>query len=224
LCSIACGYIKQREIARDLRKSYSDISHCLSRLIDLGLVSKNGVFYTISDTMLSFWLKHVYVRRQQMLVNYIVDKTRVYRDDIHAYVSDFLQESKKSILERVYELFHLFSNDLVEIGDRKLLLPQCDKVEIKTFDDITPYVVASSKKAQWICQIFHTTLGDLQISEFVKNLKSLEQKVARKIVIPVCGMEENTKLLAKELRILTWDLETVNILLRLYDRKGIVVL
>ncbi len=223
LCSIACGSIKQRAIARDLRRSYSDVSHCLSLLIDLGLVSKNGVFYMVSDSMLSFWLEHVHVKRQQMLVNYIVDKTRVYREDIHAYVSDFLQESKKSVLERAYELFHLFANDIVEIEDKKLLLPQCDKVEIKTFDDITPYIVASSKKAQWICQIFEHTLGDLQISEFVKNLTSLEHKVARKIVVPVYGVEENTRLLAKELRILTWDLETMNMLLRLYNRKGIVV-
>lgn len=224
LSSIANGHKKIRDIAKDTRKGCGEVSRALSWLIGVGLLTKSGVFYVISDRMLEFWLSHVYVKRQRMLVNYIVNRVKAYKDDIRGHIADFMREARKSPAERVFELFHLFSNELVDIDDRQFLLPQCSKVEIKSFDDVTPYLIGTSREKRWVCQIFETPLQETRIAEFIRNINSIDGKVARRIIVPLAGIEENAKLLAKELKISIWSPDTMNLLFRLYDRRGLVIL
>ena len=224
LASAASGHRRQREMAKDLRMSSSDVSKSLNRLMDLGLVARSGVFWEISDRMLEFWLSHVHLSRQRMLVNYIVDRARTNRDDIREYMNGFLLESGKTVLERVFELFNLFSGEIVDIDDKRFSLPQFDKVEIKAFDDITPCICASLGGKAWLCRIFDRPIGESDIAEFLRNARSLDSKVERKILIALGDIEDNARLLAKELRMSIWNLDTANLLLRLYGRRGLVLL
>ncbi len=222
--SIASGHRRQRDIAKDLKRCYGDVSKSLAALTDMGLVDKNGAFWSISDRMLEFWLVHVALRQKRMLINCVVDRPRQTLEDIQNYINDFLKESQKSALERINELFNLFSGEFVELDDKKLALPQSDRVEIKAFDDITPYLAVSSRGKTWICQMFERPIRESDIAEFIRNIKRLDHKVERKILISLRETEENAKLLAKELKIAIWDLDTINILLGLYNKKGLVIL
>jgi hypothetical protein len=107
--------------------------------------------------------------------------------------------------------------------DKSILLPQCDNIEIKTFDDVTPYVAASFKENMWVLRVFERPVAESDIAEFVKNIRSLDRKVRKKVLVALSGMEENAKLLAKELKMSIWDLETLNMLFGLYGKKGIVI-
>ncbi len=222
LCSISSGHKKKKDIVKDLKRGYGDISKAIAKLTDLGLVSKMGVFYMVSDKMLEFWLFHVYMKRQGMLVNYIVDKARSYKEDIHSYVTDFISASTRSVFDRVMELFNLFSNELIDMDGKQFMLPQCEKVEARTFDDVTPYISASVKSRIWVCHTCVSPIEESGIAEFIRNIRSLDYAVAKKILIPLNGIEENARLLAKELKIVIWDPETVNTLFRLYGIMGLV--
>ena len=222
--SIACGHRKQRELAKDLKRSHSDVSRSLAVLSDIGLISKNGVFWSIPDRMLEFWLAHVSARRRRTLVNYIVDRARANEEDVHSYISDFLKEAGRGPLERIHELFNLFCGEVVEIDDRKLALPQANNIQVRTFNDVMPYLAVSSGGKSWLCQIFERPISESDIAEFIKNIKSLDYKVERKVLIALRETEANAKLLAKELKISIWDLETLNLLMALYNKKGIIIL
>ncbi len=224
LTAIANGSNKLRDISRSIKKNYSDISKLLGKLSELGLISKKGVFYKIDDSVLEFWLKHVYFKKQSTLINQSPDKFRFFKEDISSYVSCFLQDAQKSIATRIQELFDLFSNESIQHEDKPLLLSHFTKVELRTFDDIRPYIYASVKDKCWICQIYENRVEENDIAECLKNTKSLKQKIARSVIVPLSGIDENAKLLAKELKMSIWGLRFINTLMVLYGKNRAVIL
>ena len=59
---------------------------------------------------------------------------------------------------------------------------------------------------------------------FRSNIKTLDSKISNKIIVPLKGIEENAKLLAKELKLSIWENATLNMLLKLYARKRMAIL
>ncbi len=223
LVAIAGGCNKHADIARLIRTTQRDVIASLSRLCEQGLVSKNGVFYAIDDVMLEFWLKYVYQRKKDLLVDGAFDKTALFREEIKAYMASFAQEYGMSITARVARLFNLFSNELVQLESKSARLPHFTKVEAKSFADATHYVAASFRGNFWITQVFERDVNENDIVSFIRNVKGLNCTISNKLLISLKGMDENTKLLAKELKISIWDSRTLNNLLNLYRMKRIIM-
>jgi len=224
LISIANGRNKQPDIARALKTKQGEVSKGLLRLSELGLVSKNGVFYEIDDVMLTFWLKHVYQRRRQLLVDGAFDKMKLFAREIGDYISAFEDECAKTASARLAELFDAFSNELVSIESKNIRLPHFTKVEIKNASDAKPFVAASFRGNFWIAQAFEYYVNENDVINYIKNTKGLVEKISNKIIAPLSGIDENAKLLAKELKISIWDISTVNRLSSFYGKKKMVVI
>ncbi|MDP3804896.1 MAG: ATP-binding protein [Candidatus Omnitrophota bacterium] len=224
LVSIANGRNKRPDIARGLKAKQAEVSKGLLGLSELGLVSKNGVFYKIEDAMLTFWLKHVYQRRRQLLVDGTFDKTELFGREIMSYISAFEEDCEKSSSARLAELFNAFSNELVSIESKNIRLPHFTKVEIKSAADSREIIAASFRGNFWIAQAFECYLKENDVISYIKNTKVIVEKISNKIIVPLRGIDENAKLLAKELKISIWDVSTVNGLLGYYNKKNMVVL
>ena len=224
LCAIASGQNKKSEISRALKARHVDIMKGLARLIDLGLISKNGVFYMIDDMMLEFWLKHVYQRRKGLLIDGTFNKMALFAGDVKTYLSDFTEELNKPVTARAAELFNLFSNELVQMESRHLKLPHFTKVEVKKGQNSEAFIAASFRGNSWIVQVYETAVTENDIINYVKTVKALENKISNKIIVPLKGIDENAKLLAKELKISIWELPGLNRLMKLYGKKGVIVL
>ncbi|MFH1996245.1 MAG: AAA family ATPase [Candidatus Omnitrophota bacterium] len=223
LVSLAKGCNKLKEITRDLKKNSSDVSRILEELIEIGIISKRGAFYIIDDSVLRFWLYHVYHAKQTMLINYVLERASAYRSDLKAYISDYSQDANKGIFSKVVELFDLFANDYVQHGDKTILLPQFTRVGVGTYDDITPHIVATAKNKCWVCRIYTSIINEDDIADCLRNMKSSPQKIAKYVAVPLAGIDENAKLLAKELKIALWDLEFINMLLHVYGKNGVIL-
>ncbi len=221
---IAQGNNTQSGIARFTRTKHGEVSKSLARLVELGLLSKNGIFYAIEDAMLAFWLKAVYQRRKELLVDGTFDRMELFRKDIGVIISDFIREGEKSASQRISELFNLFDNELVSIESRNMRLPHFTKVELKTVDGLNSLVGASFRGNFWIAQVYTRPVNENDIIGYLKNVKLSGCKVTHKIVVAMSGMDENAKLLAKELKISIWDGHTVNELFTFYGMKRMVVL
>jgi len=115
----------------------------LIRLSELGLVSKNGVFYEIDDAMLTFWLKDVYQRRRQLLVDGTFDKMKLFSQEITSYISAFEEVCEMTSSARLAELLNAFSNELVSIESKNIRLPHFTKVEIRNTTDSRQLIAAS---------------------------------------------------------------------------------
>lgn len=224
LIAIAEGINRHPDIARHLHVKQADVAAVLLRFSEQGLITKNGVFYTIDDAMFAFWLKHVYQRKKNLLIDGIFDKEMLFRKEMTAYISDFEHEFNLPPTDRIAELFNLFSNELVQIDGKSSKLPHFTKVETREFPDHNRYIAASFRGNYWIVQPFDRDVDENDIVAFIKNFKSINCKISNKIIIPIRGIEENAKLLAKELKITIWDSRTANMLLTLYGKKRIIAL
>ena len=223
LTAIAGGQNRQQEIARTIKGRQGEVSKALLRLVELGLVSKNGVFYRIDDMLLEFWLKSVYQRRKALLVDGTLDKMDLFRQDIGLYMEGFEKEFNMSVASRIAELFGLFSDELIQLDAKQIRLPHFTKVEVRLCADSKPYIAASFRGNFWIVQPYEYSISENEIIDYIRNIKSLSCKISNRIIIPLKGMDENSKLLAKELKISIWDGQAVNTFLKLYGKKRIVI-
>ena len=97
-------------------------------------------------------------------------------------------------------------------------------MEIRFFADSKPYIWASFRGKCWIFQPYVYDIGENDIIEYIRNLKGLNAKIANKVIIPIKTIDENAKLLAKELKIAIWDISVMNMLLTLYGKSRIIIL
>ena len=218
IAAISGGRNKQADISRALKMKQADAAKILLRLTELGIVSKNGVFYKVDDRMLAFWVKNVYQRRKKILIDGTLDRTELYLNDIRSIISSFLSAAARTPEERVTDLFNQFANDMVRIDSKNLRLPHFTKVETKYFGDSSAAVIASFRGSRWIAKICENPANENDIISYIRNVKSIEAKMAFKIILALKGMDENSKLLAKELKIAVWDAGVINMLLDIYGR------
>lgn len=224
LISIAAGNNRQPDIAKALRTKPGEVSKALGCLMEKALISKNGTFYKIDDVMLEFWLKNVYQRRKDILVDGTFNRLGLFRDDLRAYIASFEKDFAPSVSARLAELFGMFANELVQLEPKQMRLPRFTKVEVRTFEPLREYIAASFRGNFWIVQAYDETANESDIIAFIRDVKALDCKISNKVIIPLKGIDENARLLAKELRISIWDGPTVNALLTLYRKKRIIVL
>ena len=224
LTAIAHGNNTQSIIARGLKAKQGDVSKSLARLLELGILTKNGVFYEIEDVMLSFWLKSVYQRRKELLVDGTFDRMGLFRKDITAYIASYDRECSKSASQRISELFNLFANELISIDSKHMRLPHFTKVDIRAQQDSSSMIAASFRGNYWIAQVYERPVNENDIINYIKNVKASGCKVSNKVLIAMAGIDENAKLLAKELKISIWDGSVANSLLGSYGMKRMVVL
>ncbi|MCX5680213.1 MAG: hypothetical protein NTZ95_06140 [Candidatus Omnitrophica bacterium] len=222
LIAISNGKNKQADVARAIKKKRVDTSKILVRLTEQGIISGSGVFYRIDDRLFAFWLKNVYDRRRKILIDGAFDRAELFANDIRSEITSFAAESSKSPTERVSELFNTFSNELVGIDSKQLRMPHFTRVDIKHFADSSDFVSASFRGSHWIAKVYEKPVSENDIIAYVKNVKSLDVKVSLRIIIALEGIDDNSRLLAKELRIAVWDAAAINLLLGLYDKKRLI--
>ncbi|MCX5667051.1 MAG: hypothetical protein NTY34_01910, partial [Candidatus Omnitrophica bacterium] len=222
LVSIASGRNKLSDISKNIRSKQADVSKDLLELSQLGFIQKSGVFYKIDDPVLAFWLKSVYQRRREILVDGIFNRNDIFVSEMKEYVSDFLAESQKDATAKIAQLFNAFSNELVQIGARHIKLPHFTKVEVKESSGQKQFIAATFRGSSWLVQAYEEPVRENDIIDYIRNIKSSGYKIANKIIIPLRGMDENSKLLAKELKLSIWDLATLNGLLGFYGKIRMV--
>jgi AAA+ ATPase superfamily predicted ATPase len=222
LVSIASGKNRLSDISKNIRSKQSDASKDLLELSQLGFIQKSGVFYKIDDPILAFWLKMVYQRRREALVDGIFNRNDIFLSEMKEYISSFLAESQNDATARIAQLFNAFSNELVQIDARHIKLPHFTKVEVREPLPQKKFIAATFRGSSWLVQAYEEPVRENDIVDYVKNIKSSDYKIANKIIIPLRGMDENAKLLAKELKISIWDLATINGLLGFYGKVRMV--
>lgn len=222
LVAIASGKNRHPEIARALKMKQGEVIKGAGSLVESGLISKNGAFYKIEDAMLGFWLRHVYQRRKDMLVDGLPDKNALFVKEARRHIDEFMAELAKNAAVRIAELFNKFSNELVQIESKHIRLPHFTKVEIKSLSDSPVFVCASFRGNSWIIQPYDHCVTENDIINYIRNVKTLGPKQAAKIIIPLNEIEENARLLAKELKISLWNETTLNMLFEFYGMKKMV--
>jgi hypothetical protein len=131
----------------------------------------------------------------------------------------FMDESQKDPTSKIAILFGSFSNELVQIGARSIRLPHFTKVDIRRLRDSREAVFASLRGKTWVVQVYSSEVGENDIIEYMRTVKEDQAiKVVNKLIIPLRGIDEMARLLAKELKISIWEAPVVNMLLTFYGK------
>jgi len=223
LLALSGGATKIKDIASSAGGDERLYSRILDDLQKLDLAYKCGVFYKIQDRLFEFWLRNVYKRKEQSLIDNIHDKSLDFKNFIESDIENYLIEYNKGLLERLSDLFGMFNGELVEINKRLRRLPNFMKIEVLKYGGDKNYLSCESSKKYWICKVKHDRTEEADVVDFIQSPYAKNSNSTRRILIPLRGIDTNALLLAKEKRIWIWELKNLNSLLRLYKKQDLIL-
>ncbi|MFC1645617.1 hypothetical protein ACFL2Y_00340 [Candidatus Omnitrophota bacterium] len=227
LLLIAQGKNRIKDLSNLLHKKYRDINQRLSRLIEANIIYRTGSFYNIGDRVFNFWLNFVYIEKLNNLSQDYKDQVISFRNKIEQSLIEFIEISKKDIEQRLYELFALFSNDSVQMGRNKISLSRFKEIKPLNFDGrfIKRGFFCLCDEECWLIGFKDGDITEDCVSEFIRESRNIQNKdkSLRRLIIGLDKTEINARLLAKEEKINTWDIDLLNVLLDLYGKPRLII-
>ncbi|MBN1871487.1 MAG: ATP-binding protein [Candidatus Omnitrophica bacterium] len=221
LIAVAHGLNKQSDIAKWTGTSSKDISSHLKILTEKNLIYKNGNVYRFYDNVLRFWLKRVYHKRRTTLIDNISDRARSFRADVAQIIEQSAKDFSLDVPERIKALLESFNNDIVEINSKRRRLVNFDKTEIMEMSG-EKYILGHIGKRVCLFYLPRYKIDEYGVMEFMTYSLRYKPQLQRRIILPLFGMDINATLMAKEMKMWLWDLETVNELLDVYGKTKII--
>ncbi|MFH0984229.1 MAG: ATP-binding protein [Candidatus Omnitrophota bacterium] len=221
--ALSQGRHKVIPIAAFIQETVTETQKVLKRLVEDGLVAKNGVLYHIPDHLFRFWLREVFQKRHDLFL----PEERMLRkhlfDELGRVLDLCARMTEEDVGLRMEALLKEFRNDGVELCEEKMVCPQFSEVVLLKH---LPHAVLSflgrGLKGRWIFYLSLDWIGESEIERVVADAKRL-QKIQRKVLIVLGGIDQNAKLIAQEAKMQIWDLRTLNGLLDLYDFPKIIL-
>jgi len=226
LMAISNGKHKADELIEEIDVKKSQLTQKISRLIDLGVIIKNGNFYYFKDKLFKYWIKYVYQKRLKD-VELAPDKQRKqFKEEFHACVEGFNITSRKDLSSRIIELLYCFDNEAFQLNGRRYKLPQFRKVTpFKIRNDVGVYfdvIKASASDTEWFVVLKKESFGEGDVSMVVAEAKKLGKKPDRCLIISLTDLDENARLKALQERFWIWNEGEVNTLLTLFNKPYIL--
>lgn len=221
LIAIAHGLYKHKEISNWTGYSAKEVSAHIKILIDKNLIYKSGNIYMFYDKVLRFWLIKVYHKRRTTLVDNISEKAKNFRGDVTGIIQNFINNSKLDIITRTKILLESFNNEMIEIDSKMHRLARFDKVEIIE-DGAKKYVGGYLNGKLYLAYISKDRVDENDVLEFMKDSLKYKPALQRRILIHFRDIDINAKIMAKEMKIWLWNLETINNIFDLFGKEKVV--
>ncbi len=213
---------KLKELAAAIQKSPRETSRQLKELLDAEVILKNGVFYHFHDNLFHFWLKFVYQPRALSLLVDTPSKAAYFRVECRKNIEAFVTASKFGPRKRILELLKRFRNELVEFDAKGRQLPVFLDVVEGAGGEEGPILARTPRRNGWICQVLEKRSTERDVQDFLRKC-GRKGEGAKKVLFALSGMDPNAKLLAKNKRIWTLNLQKVNTLMDFYGLSKIVL-
>ncbi len=224
LDAIATGKNRMKDLAGYLRRPKKEISQKINRLTELEMLTKNGSFYLIKDRLLSFWLRFVHAEKLYSLTPDHREQAQHFRAHCAAEVERFMESSRQDVAHRVLDLFDRFENDEILWERKKVQLCAFKELRLVRLEesDACVGIFGKADDVQWLAAVKNGGIEERDVNALLKEAGKLGAKTVQKICIGFGPVERNAKLLAKEFRVLTWDIAHVNNLLDLFGQPRII--
>lgn len=216
---------KQRDIIKSSKLQQAEVSKILNMLIEMDIIVRNGAFYRFKDRLFRFWLQSVYLKRIDAFSIAEEIEESVFRKEVSRSLSEFMQEFEKDLSSRITELFKSFKNDIVQLNGKKHKFISFNAVQKNEHNDAqSTEIIASANMQKWLCKVKKDKITENDILDIIKDAKSQKKvdRITRNILIALGGIDENAYLMAKEAKFWTWDIDTLNVLMELYDKPHVI--
>lgn len=222
---IADGQNRIKDIAAKLHKPIAQILSRLNILLEYDIITKSGDFFIINDRVFGFWLKFVYREKSDSLTFNTEEQKKNFRLKIEDKIDQFILDNQKTVLERTMELMHQFENASIQMGEKRIRLARFQEIKPLAFarSSLSEGLLGRSKQTLWIMAIKPGILTEEDIVDFSRQCHRLRYaKPQKKIIITNFDVDTNVRLKAMEEKVLTWDLDDLNLILDLYNRPRVV--
>lgn len=222
---ISNGHNKLKDIAHILRKTAKELNARLTYLLEADAVTRNGDFLKINDRVFSFWLKFVYQERLSALTFDAKNQKAAFREKIEGLIQEFFTQARRPITERITEVLHLFTDEMIQIENKRLRLNHFREIKPLEFNNmlIKEGLIGRSSDSLWIMALKDGFLTEEDIIQFSKECKKYRHKSQKKIIIALKDMDANAHLRALEEKIWTWNLNSLNQILDTFFKPRIIV-
>ena len=216
LLTISCGNRKLTNISSALHIKRHEATKVLQRLTEREVIVKRGSFYTLGDSLFEFWLREVFMSREQSNGLDFSYQEEQGVGTLRKYWDQFQSQSAKDFLHRLDTLLKSFRNDTIELEGKNIRLPYFQEVQLKFSHEAYHTVLAKKKTGSWAFQLAFAYIQEDDMCEFVEELKRV-RKVQKRYLIALKGLDQNARLIAQEANMQIWTLETINSLFELYN-------
>lgn len=198
----------------------------LNKLVEQDIIVKNGNHYHVRDKLFRYWVKYVFQKRLKP-VSLNTDKLKEqFRAEMTGLLADFGKMHRKDLSDRIVELLHCFDNESYRLNGRKYKLPTFNKIvplsicgeAEKSFHAIK----ASTEDEVWYLVLQQEGFNEEDLSVFLKEIKKLEGRPQKQVVITLAGLEQNARLKALQEKMWIWNESELNELFDLYGKPYIV--
>ncbi|VAX37793.1 hypothetical protein MNBD_UNCLBAC01-1501 [hydrothermal vent metagenome] len=226
LIALSNGQHKTDELLSSIGVKKTQITQRLNRLLELGVIVKNGTFYYLKDKLFKYWVKYVYQKRLKDVELAPDKQRRQFKDEFNACVEIFKVSSRKDFPARIMELLHCFDNEAFNLNGRKYKLPLFQeivslKLKSETGRDLD-IIKAKTTGSEWFMVTKKENLGESDINLILAESKRAARKPERCVMISLSTIDENARLKALQERFWIWNENELNTLLTLFDKPHIL--
>lgn len=226
LISLSNGRYRIGDVVRDTGVTKNQIMQKMTRLVDLGVVMKNGSCYYFRDKLFKYWVKYVYQRRLRDVELAPDKQRRQFAEEFNAGVEDFYAATRQGFSSRIIDLFYCFDNAALNLNGRKYKLPAFREMTPCQFrnesGEYVDLIKASTGGAVWFIVSKKDHVGESDVNTIVREIKRIGAKPERCLIVSLADLDENTRLKALQERFWIWNEQELNTLLTLFDKPCIV--
>ncbi len=227
LISLSNGKGKIDDIASDVKLNKSIAAQKINRLLDLGLIAKNGNHYHFSNKLFCYWIKYIFEQRLKSVIGQSEDSRSQFKKEIHESVDKFKTVRAKELPLRIVELLHCFDSGSLQLGGRKYKLPAFKEVkslEIPADNQRKVHIFkAMSQEGTWFIVFKKDHFEESDINIFLEQSRKSPEKSFGKILISLSHVDDQIRLRALQEKMWIWNQHEVNALLNLYGKPYIVL-
>jgi len=226
LGALAEGKHKISDLSDSLRLKTPQICPRINALQDSNIVERNGNYYHIKDKLLGFWIKYVHQRRLRVIDLEVGRSRKQFKEEISRALNDFGLVARKDLSLRIADLMHKFDNESFVLCGRRYKLSAFRDIKIlklrigagNYFDAIS----AQGQEGGWLVVLKKDPVHDGDLNGILEEIKKLDPRPARSVIVSLSGLDENAKLRALQEKLWIWDEDQLNCLMHLFDEPIIV--
>lgn len=224
LISLVNGKNKIDDLLQDTGLKRNMLVQKVTRLLELGIIFKNGNVHYFNDKLFKYWIKFIYQKRFKD-VELIADKQKKqFKEEFYQIVERFKVSSRKDFSSRIVELLNCFDNESFDLNGRKYRLPAFRQIlpvklknECGTFIDT---IKATTDDVAWFIALKKDGMNENDVNLFLAESKK-EGRSEKRVIICLSDLDENTKLKALQERCWVWNESELNALLTVFDQPFI---
>ncbi len=222
LFNISKGYIRKKEIASLDIPKIRNINRVLNKLIELDFIVNHGNVYKIKDELFSFWLYHVFCYHFYPMLLNTEEKERMFEAHLNETLDVFNTTYLKDKTERIIDLINSFNNDYLKINNQKIRLPQISKIKLISEPSDRLNFLMGEGKDIIIVGVKKDVTEESDILYYLERTRAFKNKNIKRIFITLDDVSTSAKVIAKENRLIVWNVNDINKLLKVYCKPLII--